>query len=343
MGGKTYRRTTKTKDRRSAEIVDEAHRVELIEKVFGNKKKTITIKDAMDHFLVYKNACSTGQHAYIIKELKNKQIHKITTHDLVKFVLAMRALDYKERSIHQYLSHIKSAINFVKKQKYEVNDDLEYPELKIKKNQVKIMSLQEEDKLLTMLDPKRDIQNMNKFATRSKQVQKEVQDMYDLTVMLIDTGARLTEITTLKWDQIDLEKGTIHLYRSKVNNSSVLQLTTRCINLLKNKELNKLNKWVFNSREGGHRLPPNRPLRKALKTIDPLLTIHSLRHIYASKLIEQGMSIYEISTILGHSHTTMTEHYAHLNAGKASAKAASILNDMQERVERDKIHDWVEY
>jgi len=334
ISGKTYRRSTKTKDRRMAELFDDSHRNELIEKLHGNSKKTIGLKEAIMLHLVYKDKLETGQHKYIFKNL-DKPIHEIVTQDLTKFVVGLRQLKYKERSIHQYLSHIKSAINFAKLQDYEVNAELIYPQLNIKTNMIKILTIAEESKLLMLLDPKRDIQNHHPYGTRSKETQKEVQDMYDLTILLLDTGARLTEITKLKWDQIDLNEGTLHLYRSKVNNSSVLKMTLRCIDVLTQKKETMINQWVFNSRDGGHRLPPNRPLRNALKSIDPTLTIHHLRHIYASKLAAQGMGITEIGAILGHSHATMTEHYAHLTAEKPSAKAAKILDEMHIRTEQE--------
>lgn len=40
--------------------------------------------------------------------------------------------------------------------------------------------------------------------------------------------------------------------------------------------------------------------------------IHDLRHTYASLLINNGASIYEVQKLLGHHHISMTERYAHL-------------------------------
>jgi len=44
----------------------------------------------------------------------------------------------------------------------------------------------------------------------------------------------------------------------------------------------------------------------------PELRIHDLRHSFASFLINNGRSLYEVQKILGHSSAKMTERYAHL-------------------------------
>jgi integrase len=48
----------------------------------------------------------------------------------------------------------------------------------------------------------------------------------------------------------------------------------------------------------------------------PTIRIHDLRHTYASILINNGVSIYEVQRLLGHSNITMTQRYAHLLKNK---------------------------
>lgn len=51
---------------------------------------------------------------------------------------------------------------------------------------------------------------------------KQRQDVYDFVIMLLDLGARHTEIASLTWDDIDLKNATVNIYRNKVKNQSVL-------------------------------------------------------------------------------------------------------------------------
>jgi integrase len=48
------------------------------------------------------------------------------------------------------------------------------------------------------------------------------QDNYDLVLILMDTGARYSEIANLKWEQINLTDKTINLWRSKVSATVIL-------------------------------------------------------------------------------------------------------------------------
>jgi integrase len=45
----------------------------------------------------------------------------------------------------------------------------------------------------------------------------------------------------------------------------------------------------------------------------PEVRIHDLRHSYASALVNNGRSLYEVQTLLGHSTSAMTQRYAHLS------------------------------
>ena len=50
----------------------------------------------------------------------------------------------------------------------------------------------------------------------------------------------------------------------------------------------------------------------------PDVRIHDLRHTYASLLINNGVSLYEVQELLGHSSSAMTQRYAHLQPKPAA-------------------------
>lgn len=59
------------------------------------------------------------------------------------------------------------------------------------------------------------------------------------------------------------------------------------------------------------------------------VTMHTLRHSYASKLVKNGISLFEVSVLLGHSDSKMTQRYAHLAPNDASRKAVSLIDSLQ--------------
>ncbi len=63
-----------------------------------------------------------------------------------------------------------------------------------------------------------------------------LQDLYDCTVLLLDLGCRYSELASLKWKDTDLVNGCVRMWRSKVNNESVLFLTDRAKAILRRKD-----------------------------------------------------------------------------------------------------------
>ena len=55
------------------------------------------------------------------------------------------------------------------------------------------------------------------------------------------------------------------------------------------------------------------------------MRIHDLRHSYASTLVNNGATLYEVQKLLGHSRSATTERYAHL-ADQTLHRAASLID-----------------
>lgn len=189
----------------------------------------------------------------------------------------------------------------------------------------------EEERLLSELSPDRPV--VGSDTMRSKMV-----DQHDLVVILLDTGARLSEITTLTWAAVDYTNWKwINLYRSKVHNESKLSLTSRCQEILQRRWSTGGNyEYVFPSYSGkGSRGPSTKGIRAAIQRAglnsDSLVdrygpfTVHSLRHTFASRMAQGNMSLYGVSKLLGHSDTKTTQRYAHLILDDVSDEAKRIL------------------
>ncbi len=55
---------------------------------------------------------------------------------------------------------------------------------------------------------------------------------------------------------------------------------------------------------------------------------HTLRHTLATRLIQNGMNLYEVKEILGHSDIKTTMRYAHIEQSKITQRAMNVINKL---------------
>jgi len=153
------------------------------------------------------------------------------------------------------------------------------------------------------------------------------QDNYDLVILLLDTGARYGEIAGITWDRIDMEENTINLWRPKVKNESIICMTSRVHEVLLRRSKEKQTEYVFTNEKGdGPRNHATSGIKKAMKRAGIKdFTIHDFRHTCASRLIQNGLSLYEVASILGHTDVQTTQRYAHLECRDVSQRARDIM------------------
>jgi site-specific recombinase XerD len=68
--------------------------------------------------------------------------------------------------------------------------------------------------------------------------------------------------------------------------------------------------------------------RDVVKEKGGKVTLHTLRHTFASKLVKAGISLYEVAVLLGHSDPKTTQRYAHLAPSHASRRAVDVINGL---------------
>jgi integrase len=131
--------------------------------------------------------------------------------------------------------------------------------------------------------------------------------------LLLLTGARLTEILTLRWDHVDVENAVLRLPDSKTG-AKPIYLNDAAIKLLRTIPRLAGNPFVIAGGKSGARLvnlqKPWRRIRAAASLDD--VRIHDLRHSFASVAAGAGMSLPMIGKLLGHSQPATTARYAHL-------------------------------
>jgi len=122
---------------------------------------------------------------------------------------------------------IRGTLKFAKQLGYQVSE-ITYPQIKLPKSPLRYLSDDEERRLLAALDPMRQGAGLSLVADRSPEMQRALQDAYDLVILLLDTGARYSEVANIEWSRIDLAERAIHLWRSKVQNETILYMSDRC-------------------------------------------------------------------------------------------------------------------
>jgi integrase len=131
--------------------------------------------------------------------------------------------------------------------------------------------------------------------------------------LLLLTGCRLSEILTLKWDEVDFDNQCLRLRDSKTGKKPVY-LSTPAVDLLKRIPQEMGNSFVIcGGKEGAHLVNLQKPWRRirAKVGLDDV-RIHDLRHTFASIAASNGLSLPIIGALLGHKQTQTTARYAHL-------------------------------
>jgi integrase len=166
-------------------------------------------------------------------------------------------------------------------------------------------------------------------------LKRQQQDAYDLVVLLLDTGARHTEIANLEWRQVDMEDQAIRLWRPKVENECILYTTERAFRVLSRRQSDTSGQYVFTNTAGKKRGYASDAIRKAFRRAGlPDCSINTLRHTHATRLIQNGMSIYEVKAILGHADIKTTMRYAHLEQRDVSSRARDVINKLNKKTEK---------
>jgi integrase len=140
-------------------------------------------------------------------------------------------------------------------------------------------------------------------------------DYKDVIEFAVNTGLRQMEILTLRRQQFNEAERLIILdnqsHTTKSKRVRTIPLNTRAYEIL----IKRIGDIIF-AKDGGPISPDHLQdrFRKYVENAGLIrkLTFHSLRHTFASWLVQAGVSIYEVSKLLGHSDIKTTQIYAHL-------------------------------
>jgi integrase/recombinase XerD len=135
-------------------------------------------------------------------------------------------------------------------------------------------------------------------------------------------GLRLLEGVQLQVQDIDGGRNMLHLRQAKGNKDRYVPLPEACLKMLRRHWLTHRHPlWVFPSRFEEANQPMSesgvqRAFRAAVKEcgIHKKATVHTLRHSYATHLLEAGVNLRIIQSYLGHASPATTSIYTHLTS-----------------------------
>jgi integrase len=363
--GRKYFGSTQTPKKTLAAKVEAKVREDAISRLVLGEVKPITLENALERYKRskegtpnYKNIVSYGNKLFGFKfQPKTGQrigvtrlapadayLHDITNKHIKALIAARKGEKAASWTIKHELHTLRGAIHLAHDVGYHVNLDINWPtkDLKTKRGRLRFLTKEEELRLLAELDPDRGGRGLAPIEERQPNQVVQMQDNYDFVVALLDTGMRYDEMAKLPWSAVDIGTGIIRMYRTKVDLADNFHMTDRSKEVMEKRFHNRRPRarYVFESANGGLRGYTAQGIKKAIdraglngpdvvKDKGGKVTIHTLRHTFASRLVQAGVSLAKVSKLLGHSSVTTTEIYAHLAPNEVSEEATKVLNGLQ--------------
>jgi integrase len=140
----------------------------------------------------------------------------------------------------------------------------------------------------------------------------------DVVLLAIETAMRRSELLSLRWEDIDLDRATARLHDSKNGEPRTVPLSQRARALLRGMHPAAGVGLVWPEATGNSvRLAFTRATARAAL---PNLRFHDLRHEAASRFFEKGLNVMEAASVTGHKDLRMLKRYTHLDASKLALK-----------------------
>ena len=249
---------------------------------------------------------------YLEDKLSIIDIEKVSKEDIESYLKYCYLKNEDSKTISHKITTIYNFHNYLLREKVIKDNQAEFIDRpKLAKHLPYTLTVKEIDKLL-------DIELVTVFDYRDKAMLE----------LMYGTGLRVSELVSLTVYDVDFYNAFLRIKGKgskerivPINNASLkylkLYLDRRCL-LLKKKTSDEL---FLNARgEGISRQGFFKNLKKILakKGMPTNISPHSLRHSFATHLIENGADLRSVQTMLGHSDITTTKIYTHISNEKVT-------------------------
>jgi integrase len=289
----------------------------------------------------------------------NMLVSELTKQHIVRLVEARRKEGSSPQTIKHEIGLLRAAVIRATARggavpRITIENDWAIP---VVGQKTRYLEMAEWQRVYDALDPDRDVVRVRKatgkvyaklggntklvYAKLGGNTKRQTQDARDMLVALTMTGGRWSEVASLRWSKLDWSEGVVRLWGGKVGKERLVPLPEQFQEVLHRRraEAPKDALYVFPGMHGDKMTAPSQAIRKAMDRAglnsDPetikahgKATIHSLRHTFASWLLQNGAELSAVRDMLGHSTVSTTERYAHLEKGKTAKRMGSILSNI---------------
>ena len=262
----------------------------------------------------------------IYLEENNIKYINITKDEIRNYLKYLDKSQYKNRSISKNISSIRSFY------RYLVSKD------KISKNIFASIRNPKLERKLPNYITEIDMERILNFPN-IKEYKKTIYTTRDLLIieLLYDTGCRVDELVNIKLKNIDKSKNQIKVLGKGSKERIVFygEYTSDILNnYLKERDIilkDKMSDYLLVSKESGKLTP-----RRVAQIIDEIMKLvaiknnvspHTLRHTFATHLLNNGADLRSVQELLGHSSLSTTQIYTHVSNERLRAVYLSAHKD----------------
>ena len=275
-----------------------------------------TLESYSNDIGVFIDYCSTIFSGYTIDLdlIDTNTIRRFIGSEMEKvYITKKEKKSYHTKTIARRLAAIKSLFNYL------------YNFEKIKDNPAMHLRTPKTDKNLPVIVRENDIVSLMEEPIKNP-ITNEIEGERDHAIleMLYATGLRLSELLSINICDID-RKSKLVKVMGKGGKERIVPIGKVAINSIES-YLKKLGKSIRSSYEDplfvnkkGKRLPKRTLQRRIKKYLEVTMgggTVHTLRHTFATHLVNSGADILTVKELLGHSSLSSTQHYTRLNLEK---------------------------
>jgi len=248
---------------------------------------------------------------FIAPALGNKEPAELSPLDLDRLRISV-GKNHRPQTVKHIVALLVRIINYGARLGLCPGLTFKAPTIKVNNLKTEDLSLEQLSRLLTVLDEDHDTQAANFMK------------------LVLYTGMRRGELFKLRWEDVDFDRGFIHICGPKGGKDQIIPLNLAARELLENHPRDD-SPYVFPGRGGGQRKDIKRPvnrIRKKAGLPKDFRPLHGLRHVFASMLVSTGqVDLYTLQRLLTHKSPTMTARYAHLRdqALRRASDLAGVL------------------